>query len=77
MMDSDPIDLSPLGLPDLRRARMARAVMARAQTGGTRTPLGVLAVGASHAGRRGRDRRRCRWARSPGPARPPPTARRR
>jgi hypothetical protein len=42
-MDPDRIDLSPLGLNDLRRARMARAVMARAQLAGPRTPLALLA----------------------------------
>ena len=42
-MDPDRIDLSPLGLDDLRRARMARAVMARAQLGTPRTPLAELA----------------------------------
>ncbi|HEX6911625.1 MAG TPA: hypothetical protein VF142_14585 [Longimicrobium sp.] len=42
-MDPDRIDLSPLGLDDLRRARMARAVMARAQLAGPRTPLAMLA----------------------------------
>lgn len=43
MNDSERIDLSPLGLDDLRRARMARAVMARAQLGAARTPLAELA----------------------------------
>jgi hypothetical protein len=42
-MDPDRIDLTPLGLDDLRRERMARAVLARAQLGGVRTPLAVLA----------------------------------
>jgi hypothetical protein len=42
-MDPERIDLSPLGLDDLRRARMARAVMARAQIATPRTPLGELA----------------------------------
>jgi hypothetical protein len=43
-MEPDPIDLSPLGLNDLRRERMVRAVLARAQTSPpVRTPLGVLA----------------------------------
>ncbi len=41
-MDPDRIDLSPLGLNDLRRARMARAVLARAQLAGPRTPLALL-----------------------------------
>lgn len=45
-MDPERLDLSPLGLDDLRRARMARAVMARAQLGGARTPLGELAAWA-------------------------------
>jgi hypothetical protein len=40
-MDPDRIDLSPLGLDDLRRERMARAVLSRAQP--LRTPLAVLA----------------------------------
>ncbi|HLM67322.1 MAG TPA: hypothetical protein VK358_07340, partial [Longimicrobium sp.] len=43
-MDRDRMDLSPLGLDDLRRARMARAVMARAQLGAPRTPLSELAA---------------------------------
>lgn len=43
-MDPDRIDLTPLGLDDLRRARMARAVMARAQLGAPRTPLAELAA---------------------------------
>lgn len=43
MDETERIDLSPLGLDDLRRARMARAVMARAQLGVVRTPLAVLA----------------------------------
>ena len=42
-MDPERIDLSPLGLNDLRRERMARAVLSRAQLGMVRTPLGVLA----------------------------------
>lgn len=43
-MDPDPIDLSPLGLNDLRRERMVRAVLARARVAPlVRTPLGVLA----------------------------------
>ena len=42
-MDPERIDLTPLGLNDLRRERMVRAVLARAQTGAVRTPLGVLA----------------------------------
>lgn len=43
-MEPDPIDLSPLGLPDLRRERMVRAVLARAQVRpAVRSPLGVLA----------------------------------
>lgn len=43
-MEPDPIDLSPLGLNDLRRERMVRAVLARAQAApAVRTPLGVLA----------------------------------
>jgi hypothetical protein len=42
-MDPERIDLSPLGLDDLRRERMARAVLSRAQLGGVRTPLAVLA----------------------------------
>jgi hypothetical protein len=45
-MDPERLDLSPLGLDDLRRARMARAVMARAQLGGARTPLAELAAWA-------------------------------
>jgi hypothetical protein len=45
-MDRDRIDLSPLGLDDLRRARMVRAVMARAQLGAPRTPLSELAAWA-------------------------------
>ena len=43
MDHSERIDLSPLGLDDLRRARMARAVMARVQLNAVRTPLAVLA----------------------------------
>jgi hypothetical protein len=42
-MEPDPIDLTPLALPDLRRERMVRAVLARAQTPAVRSPLGVLA----------------------------------
>lgn len=42
-MEPRPIDLSPLGLPDLRRERMVRAVLARAQAAAARGPLGVLA----------------------------------
>jgi hypothetical protein len=43
-MEPDPIDLSPLGLNDLRRERMVRAVLARARTSApVRGPLGVLA----------------------------------
>jgi hypothetical protein len=42
-MEPDPIDLTPLALPDLRRERMVRAVLARAQTAPVRSPLGVLA----------------------------------
>ena len=43
-MEPDPIDLSPLGLNDLRRERMVRAVLARAQLSPpVRSPLGVLA----------------------------------
>ena len=43
-MDPERIDLTPLGLDDLRRARMARAVMARAQLAAApRTPLAELA----------------------------------
>lgn len=42
-MDPERIDLSPLGLNDLRRARMARAVLSRAQLGMPRTPLSELA----------------------------------
>lgn len=42
MMEPDRIDLSPLGLDDLRRERIARAVLSRAQLG-VRTPLAVLA----------------------------------
>jgi hypothetical protein len=46
-MDPERIDLSPLGLDDLRRARMARAVMARAQlVAAPRTPLAELAAWA-------------------------------
>jgi hypothetical protein len=45
-MDPDRLDLSPLGLDDLRRARLARAVMARAQLGVVRTPLAELAAWA-------------------------------
>lgn len=45
-MDPERLDLSPLGLDDLRRARMARAVMARAQLAGPRTPLAELAAWA-------------------------------
>jgi hypothetical protein len=42
MMEPERIDLSPLGLDDLRRERIARAVLSRAQLG-VRTPLAVLA----------------------------------
>jgi hypothetical protein len=43
-MEPDPIDLTPLGLNDLRRERMVRAVLARAQVSPpVRSPLGVLA----------------------------------
>lgn len=43
-MEPDPIDCSPLALPDLRRERMVRAVLARAQLSPpVRSPLGVLA----------------------------------
>jgi hypothetical protein len=42
-MDPERIDLSPLGLDDLRRARMARAVLSRAQLATPRTPLAELA----------------------------------
>jgi hypothetical protein len=43
-MEPDPIDFSPLALPDLRRERMVRAVLARAQLSPpVRSPLGVLA----------------------------------
>jgi hypothetical protein len=43
-MEPDPIDLSPLGLNDLRRERMVRAVLARARASApVRGPLGVLA----------------------------------
>ena len=43
-MEPDPIDFSPLALPDLRRERMVRAVLARAQLSpSVRSPLGVLA----------------------------------
>lgn len=44
-MEPDPIDLSPLALPDLRRERMVRAVLARARVSppAVRGPLGVLA----------------------------------
>jgi len=45
-MDPERLDLSPLGLDDLRRARMARAVMARVQLGVARTPLAELAAWA-------------------------------
>lgn len=41
-MDSERLDLSPLGLNDLRRMRMARAVLARAQLVAPRTPMGEL-----------------------------------
>ncbi|HEX2209234.1 MAG TPA: hypothetical protein VHG93_16275 [Longimicrobium sp.] len=43
-MQPDPIDLSPLALPDLRRERMVRTVLARAVVApAARGPLGVLA----------------------------------
>lgn len=43
-MEPDPIDVSPLGLNDLRRERMVRAVLARARVSPpARGPLGVLA----------------------------------
>jgi hypothetical protein len=43
-MEHEPIDLTPLALPDLRRERMVRAVLARARTASpVRGPLGVLA----------------------------------
>ena len=43
-MEPDPIDLTPLGLNDLRRERMVRAVLARARVSPpVRSPLGVLA----------------------------------
>lgn len=44
-MEPDPIDFSPLALPDLRRERMVRAVLARARNASppVRGPLGVLA----------------------------------
>lgn len=45
-MDPDRIDLSPLGLDDLRRARLSRAVLARAQLGAPRTPLSELVAWA-------------------------------
>jgi hypothetical protein len=45
-MDPDRIDLSPLGLDDLRRARMSRAVLARVQLAAPRTPLSELAAWA-------------------------------
>jgi hypothetical protein len=41
-MDDDRLDLSPLGMDDLRRARMAREVMARARLGAAGTPAAVL-----------------------------------
>jgi hypothetical protein len=45
-MDPERLDLSPLGLDDLRRARIARAVMMRAQLSAARTPLAELAAWA-------------------------------
>jgi hypothetical protein len=45
-MEPDRINLSPLGLDDLRRARMSRAVLARAQLGAPRTPLAELVAWA-------------------------------
>lgn len=41
-MEHEPLDLSPLALPQLSRERIARAVLARTQRG-ARGPLGVLA----------------------------------
>ena len=45
-MEPERLDLSLLGLDDLRRARMARAVLARAQLIAPRTPLAELAAWA-------------------------------
>lgn len=45
-MDPDRMDLSPLGLDDLRRARLSRAVLARVQLGAPRTPLAELVAWA-------------------------------
>lgn len=42
-MEREPIDLSPLALPQLSRERIARAVLARARRVPVRGPLGVLA----------------------------------